>query len=143
MVGTLPQNSASKNLYDYAKMSKWKTRDKLDEDLGAYPGVYMLYDQKANSLYIGKGKNVCKRIKQHTKDQNDSMRDFTHYRYTGISGDYYDMLFWNTKKSLRRNGRGRIAGGIDKLQITCCFMGSIKLTSAGCQSLQVYRKEKL
>lgn len=86
---------AIRDFYDSTKMTAWRERAKLDlEDrISDRPGVYMLFDKATNSLYIGKGVRVVDRILQHTKNGNDRISSFTHYRYSSISEEYLEFLY--------------------------------------------------
>ncbi len=84
-----------RDLYDSTKMIPWRERSKLDSEdrMSERPGIYMLFDKNSNSLYIGKGIRVIDRIIQHTKNTNDPISSFTHYRYSSISEEYIEFLY--------------------------------------------------
>lgn len=84
-----------KDFYDGRAMSGWKEREHLEEDrhsLGQ-AGIYMLYDAKRNLFYVGKSINLQERLRQHMATENDPIRGFTHYRYSLISPEYYDIIY--------------------------------------------------
>ena len=66
-----------------------------DDALAGVPGVYMLYDAESNEFYVGKAKNLRKRIIEHAEnaDGNDPIPNFTHYRYSPINGKYMEFLY--------------------------------------------------
>ena len=76
-------------------MTAWRERAKLDSEviISDRPVIYMLYDKNKNALYIGKGIRVIDRIIQHTKNKNDPIACFTHYRYSAISEEYLEFLY--------------------------------------------------
>jgi len=84
-----------KDFYDRSRMSSWKERDQLDKESGIAnrAGVYMLYDKNANTFYVGKGNNIKERIIQHTKNPNDPIPNFTHYRYSVVLPEYFEFLY--------------------------------------------------
>lgn len=84
-----------KDFYDHTQMSGWKELKQLDKDKSIVDkaGVYMLYDINKNTFYVGKAKNLGTRILQHKSNPNDPIPDFTHYRYSVISGEYYEFLY--------------------------------------------------
>lgn len=68
-------------------------------------GVYFLYDNNENIIYIGKSKNIKNRLKTHFKENNSkylSLKDkFTHnmkkdetlfFAYTEIPIEYYSVV---------------------------------------------------
>ncbi|MCY6356208.1 GIY-YIG nuclease family protein [Clostridium sp. ZS2-4] len=84
-----------KDFYDRTQMSAWKELKQLENDKSIVDkaGVYMLYDINKNTFYVGKAKNLGNRILQHRLNPNDPIPDFTHYRYSVISGEYYEFLY--------------------------------------------------
>lgn len=84
-----------KDFYDRSQMSLWKERNKLDKEseIANRAGVYMLYDENSNSFYVGKAIHLKERMIQHTKNPNDPITNFTHYRYSVISPEYYEFLY--------------------------------------------------
>lgn len=92
---SIEKNKEIKDFYDRNQMSSWKEIEQLENDKSIVDkaGVYMLYNIKNNDFYVGKGKNIGNRIFQHTINQEDPIRDFTHYRYSVISGEYYEFLY--------------------------------------------------
>ena len=89
------ENKSIRDFYDLTKMTAWRERAKLNDEETTLdrPGVYMLYDKNTNALYIGKGLRVVDRIIQHTKNKNDPIASFTHYRYSSISEEYIEFLY--------------------------------------------------
>ena len=69
--------------------------EKGEESLEGKAGIYMLYDINSNKFYVGKAKNLRERIIQHAKNivGNDPIPDFTHYRYSLINMEYYELLY--------------------------------------------------
>lgn len=100
-----------KDFYDIKKMSKWKEAAdffKRDDTTGKIepladkevvlenrPGIYMLYDENRNALYVGKAKNLRKRILEHAINAQgtDPIPGFTHYRYSVVSDEYFEFLY--------------------------------------------------
>lgn len=84
-----------KDFYNVKLMSKWKEVNYLEKEkaIDDKPGVYMLYDENNNTFYVGKAIKLKERIIQHQKNINDPIPNFTHYRYSVISGEYYEFLF--------------------------------------------------
>lgn len=84
-----------KDFYDQRQMSGWKERGRLSKEHGIADkaGVYMLYDANLNIFYVGKGIKLLERILQHTKNPTDPIPNFTHYRYSVISEEYYEFLY--------------------------------------------------
>lgn len=84
-----------KDFYDRSQMSQWKERKNLknESEIASKAGVYMLYDEKNNTFYVGKGIHLKERMIQHTKNSNDPIPNFTHYRYSVISPEYYEFLY--------------------------------------------------
>jgi len=92
---SVENDKSIKDFYDRSQMSHWKERNKLDKEseIANQAGVYMLYDENANSFYVGKAIQLKERMIQHTKNPNDPIRNFTHYRYSVISPEYYEFLY--------------------------------------------------
>ncbi len=86
-----------KDFYDRTQMSQWKERKKLEKEseIAGRAGVYMLYDEVNNTFYVGKAISLKDRIIQHANNVNgnDPIPDFTHYRYSVISPEYYEFLY--------------------------------------------------
>lgn len=84
-----------KDFYDRRKMSGWKKREKLEKDksIEDKAGIYMLYDEVRNELYVGKAISLKSRIEQHGNNPDDPAYHFTHYRYSVIAGEYYEFLY--------------------------------------------------
>ena len=86
-----------KDFYDRTMMSGWKERKQLQQESSIIdkPGIYMLYDTNANTYYVGKAIRLQERIQQHANNQslNEPIPNFTHYRYSVISGEYYEFLY--------------------------------------------------
>lgn len=89
------ENDKIRDFYDSARITKWKPREKLEKepDASDCPGVYMLYDQNTNQIYVGKAKRIVDRINQHIRTVGDPMANFTHYRFSGISEEYFELLY--------------------------------------------------
>lgn len=88
-------DSERNDFYKPELLSPWKTADNIDKDksyLLDIPGIYMLYNSNNNNFYIGKSKNLLQRIKKHYADENDPSYGFTHYRYSIIQSEYFDVL---------------------------------------------------
>ncbi len=83
-----------RDFYRPEQLSKWKTVDDLDKETAilGIPGIYMLYNSNNNNFYIGKSINLYKRIKRHHDDENDPQFGFTHYRYSSIQSEYFEVL---------------------------------------------------
>lgn len=90
------QDGSERNdFYKPELLSPWKTADNIDKDksyLLDIPGIYMLYNSNNNNFYIGKSKKIWQRINEHYKDKNDPSYGFTHYRYSIIQSEYFDVL---------------------------------------------------
>jgi hypothetical protein len=84
-----------KDFYDRTRMSAWKERKNLEKEseIASKAGVYMLYDEKNNSFYVGKAIQLKERMIQHTKKPDDPIPNFTHYRYSVISPEYREFLY--------------------------------------------------
>lgn len=86
-----------KDFYNFNQMSKWKDVKQLKNERGIEdkPGIYMLYDEKSNTFYAGKAIRLKDRMLQHMNNAagNDPIPGFTHYRYSVISGEYYEFLY--------------------------------------------------
>ena len=86
-----------KNFYDLAHIPIWKEREQLKNEFGIddKPGIYMLYDAIDNLFYVGKATRLKERILQHmnTTSGDSPISNFTHYRYSAISGEYYELLY--------------------------------------------------
>lgn len=89
-----------KDFYNWNNISGWKKRqdimtEKGEESLEGKAGIYMLYDTAKNEFYVGKARNLRERIIQHAKNTvgNDPIPDFTHYRYSLINMEYYELLY--------------------------------------------------
>lgn len=86
-----------KDFYNLNQISKWKDANQLKDEKGieGKAGIYMLYDKKANTFYIGKAIKLKDRILCHKNNStgNDPIPNFTHYRYSVISGEYYEFLY--------------------------------------------------
>lgn len=90
------QNGDEDGAVDFYKgntFSEWKTTDQLENDHCNLPGIYMLFDEKINGLYVGKADNIKARLIGHQKDEKDSMKNFTHYRFTLVNEKYNQLLF--------------------------------------------------
>lgn len=92
------QNSKEvKDFYNFNQMTKWKNVKQLKNEKGIEdkPGIYMLYDKKSNTFYVGKAISLKNRMLQHMNNiaGNDQISGFTHYRYSVISGEYYEFLY--------------------------------------------------
>lgn len=92
---TIEKEKGIKDFYDRNQMTQWKERKCLEQEseIASRPGVYMLYDKNTNSFYVGKAIQIKERIVQHTKNLNDPIPNFTHYRYSVISPEYYEFLY--------------------------------------------------
>lgn len=92
---SIDNNKDISDFYDRRKMSAWKERSKLENEKGIEDkaGIYMLYDMNKNHIYVGKGIHLKERMLQHTTNPNDPIPDFTHYRYSVISEEYYEFLY--------------------------------------------------
>jgi len=97
---SMPDDNKIKDFYNWDNISSWKKRsfifdDKANSALAGKAGVYMLYDDDKNELYVGKAINLLERIKQHADnvDGNDPIPDFTHFRYSIINMEYYEFLY--------------------------------------------------
>lgn len=86
-----------KDFYNLKQMSKWKEIIELEKEkfIDDKSGVYMLYDEKSNTFYIGKAIKLKKGILKHQKNisSNEPIPYFTHYRYSVISGEYFQFLY--------------------------------------------------
>ena len=84
-----------KDFYDRNQMTQWRERKYLgkESEIASKAGIYMLYDKNKNYFYIGKAKQLKERITQHTKDSKDPIQNFTHYRYSVISQEYFEFLY--------------------------------------------------
>ncbi len=84
-----------KDFYDRSRMSKWKERKHLEKDsvISDKAGIYMLYDQNRNHFYVGKAIKLQERMLHHAQNASDPIQNFTHYRYSVISGEYYEFLY--------------------------------------------------
>tara|TARA_Y100000590_G_C15535156_1_gene944730 strand:+ start:210 stop:1025 length:816 start_codon:yes stop_codon:yes gene_type:complete len=58
----------------------WKTKDKLETEIGALNAIYTLLDKKNKLIYIGEAKDLRKRLKQ----RYPSIPNWTHYRYDAL-----------------------------------------------------------
>ena len=83
-----------KDFYDPRYVSKWKEVKYLGKEtaINDKPGVYMLYDENNNTFYLGKAIKLKERLIQHQKSDTP-IPSFTHYRYSVVSGEYYEFLF--------------------------------------------------
>lgn len=92
---TIERNKEISDFYDRRKMSPWKERSKLEKEdaLKNKAGVYMLFDENTNQIYVGKAIDLQTRIRQHGENPRDPAYGFTHYRYSVISGEYYELLY--------------------------------------------------
>ena len=92
---SVEQEKSVKDFYDRSQMTTWKERKYLEaeSEIASKAGVYMLYDANENSFYVGKGIQLKERMIQHTKNPNDPIPHFTHYRYSVISPEYYEFLY--------------------------------------------------
>lgn len=90
-----PDEKEVKNFYPKIEMSSWKKEAELrhEELIKDKPGIYMLYDENKNHFYVGKAIKLKDRMEQHRKTANDPIPAFTHYRYSIISGEYYEFLY--------------------------------------------------
>lgn len=92
---SIDKSDKVKDFYNLKEMSKWKKTENLNNELliTDRAGVYMLYDQNTNTFYVGKAIKLKSRILQHKDNPNDPIPNFTHYRYSVISGEYYEFLY--------------------------------------------------
>lgn len=92
---SIEKEKGIKDFYDRSQMTQWKERRYLEKEseIASRAGVYMLYDEKANTFYVGKAIQLKERIIQHAKNPNDPIPNFTHYRYSVISPEYYEFLY--------------------------------------------------
>ena len=67
----------------------WKSKDKLETEMGALNTIYTLIDVDNKLIYVGEAKDLRKRLKQ----KYPSIPDWTHYRY--------DVLPKNTSSEVR------------------------------------------
>ena len=67
----------------------WKSKDKLETEMGALNTIYTLIDVDNKLIYVGEAKDLRKRLKQ----KYPSIPDWTHYRY--------DVLPKNTSTEVR------------------------------------------
>lgn len=87
-------DSERRNFYEQGKISVWKSVNKIDQEqeLLGLPGIYMLFNSDNQYFYVGKSQNLLQRIKQHLDNQADPCYGSTHYRYSVIQSEYYEML---------------------------------------------------
>lgn len=94
---SIDKSGAVKDFYNFKQMSKWKEAKELKKEnlIGDKAGIYMLYNINLNTFYVGKAIKLKERILQHQKNisGNDPIPEFTHYRYSVISGEYYEFLY--------------------------------------------------
>lgn len=92
---SISAGSDVQDFYDRSRMSGWRERGQLRKEASIVdkPGIYMLYDAQANTYYVGKAIRLQERIAQHASNPNDPIQNFTHYRYSVISGEYYEFLY--------------------------------------------------
>lgn len=92
---SVEQEKSVKDFYDRSQMTPWKERKYLEQEseVASRAGVYMLYDENTNNFYVGKAIQLKERMIQHTKNPNDPIPNFTHYRYSVISAEYYEFLY--------------------------------------------------
>lgn len=94
---SIEKDNKVKDFYNLIQTTKWKKVALLDKETGIddKAGVYMLYDENENIFYVGKAIKLKSRIIQHKKNANgnDPIPNFTHYRYSVISGEYYEFLY--------------------------------------------------
>lgn len=92
---SIEQEKGIKDFYDRNQMTNWKERKYLEREseVASRAGVYMLYDEEKNTFYVGKAIQIKERIIQHAKNPNDPIPNFTHYRYSVISPEYYEFLY--------------------------------------------------
>ena len=76
-------------------MTQWKEKKYLEKEseIASRAGVYMLYDKNENIFYVGKAIQLKERIIQHAKNTDDPIKNFTHYRYSAISPEYFEFLY--------------------------------------------------
>ena len=91
---TIKNNGKVNDFYNLNQLSGWKERKSLKSETALdKPGIYMLYDANRNTFYIGKAIRLQDRILAHAANPDDPIPDFTHYRYSVISGEYYEFLY--------------------------------------------------
>lgn len=88
-------NKEVKDFYKTSNIGEWKRAEllKKEKSITDASGIYMLYDDKTNQLYIGKAIRIKERIIQHQKSDVDCMRNFTHYRYSVVADEYFEFLY--------------------------------------------------
>lgn len=76
---------------------EWKPVSELEQlktKVGAINNViYMLYDDNNRYFYVGKADDLTVRLQQHRKDENDIMRNFTHFRYSKVSDAHVNDIY--------------------------------------------------
>ena len=84
-----------KDFYDRNQMTQWKEKKYLEKEseIASRAGVYMLYDKNENIFYVGTAIQLKERIIQHAKNTDDPIKNFTHYRYSAISPEYFEFLY--------------------------------------------------
>lgn len=91
------QNGRQNFYKDGDGCSEWKTVKELDELQGKNVTVnnviYMLYDDNNKYFYVGKADDLTERLQEHRKDENDIMRNFTHFRYSEVSDAHVNDIY--------------------------------------------------
>lgn len=84
-----------KNFYLKDSVSGWVRFDKNSFTAPHLPGIYMLFDSKRNELYVGKAKDLYKRILAHRipGPHPDPIPDFDFYRFSCIEPGKTAELF--------------------------------------------------
>lgn len=77
--------------------SEWKPVKELDElqakNVTVNNVIYMLYDDNNKYFYVGKADELTERLQEHRKDENDIMRNFTHFRYSEVSDVHVNDIY--------------------------------------------------
>ncbi len=59
---------------------------KIDKNIPSYSGIYFIYNENFELIYIGKAKNIRLRILQHSSDKTPREGDGSNYTQLGLIG---------------------------------------------------------
>lgn len=68
----------------YLKPTKENHFAKIDKTIPSYPGLYLLFDEDLELIYLGKTKNIRRRILQHSSKLNSGRLEIVD------KGSYYE-----------------------------------------------------
>lgn len=91
----LKDNAKEEEKQLFLEESRWRRVEELEKiKKGDCKFVlYMLWDDNSKAYYIGKAEDLRTRLDQHRKNKSDSIKNFTHFRYSKLNKNYQHLIY--------------------------------------------------